>query len=191
MRKWLCLIILSLSMVVATWLLPSEAAPASQPTPTPPVPTWTPGPPPTKTPGQPPTATPGPQPTETAVPAPRPPQPPPAGGFIELRVGLTPSVLWQTIHWQDLWTVVQWKDAWGSWHDVEGWRGELDDAVIGEGGKVVGEKTWWVARSDLGKGPFRWLIYRGEGGRVLAISEPFYLPGTPGKRVMVEVALRP
>jgi len=73
--------------------------------------------------------------------------------------------------WQALWTTVQWQDAQGQWHDVEGWQGTLDEVQNG-----VGKKVWWVAEKDLGAGPFRWTVYRREGGEQLAESEPFYLP---------------
>jgi hypothetical protein len=82
-----------------------------------------------------------------------------------------------------VWTVIQWQDAWGNWHDVEGWRGTLDGVSITESGgdeDVVGLKTWWVAESDLGKGPFRWVIYQNEGGQLIGTSEPFQLPNFNG-----------
>lgn len=47
------------------------------------------------------------------------------------------------------WTVVQWQDSAGNWHDVEGWRGTLDDR---------GVRRWWVDAKDFGTGPFRWVI---------------------------------
>jgi hypothetical protein len=55
----------------------------------------------------------------------------------------------------------------------------------------VGKKTWWVAGRDLGTGPFRWRVYRSEGGSLLATSEPFDLPGAVGATVTVEVVLAP
>jgi hypothetical protein len=84
-----------------------------------------------------------------------------------------------------LWTVVQWQDALGGWHDVEGWRGTLDE--IGNG---VGQKAWWVARPDFDTGPFRWMIYQGPGGRLLAASEAFRLPHYETLTVVVEVSLK-
>jgi len=106
--------------------------------------------------------------------------PPPAprtGGFIYLHV--------QSAR-QELWTVVQWQDGSGDWHDVEGWQGTLDDIQ-----NEIGYKVWWVAKSGLGTGPFRWLVYQSKGGRLLATSEPFYLPGFKGGTVMVEVSPGP
>jgi hypothetical protein len=89
--------------------------------------------------------------------------------------------------WQELWTVVQWQDPYTEvWHDVEGWQGTLDGVTDG-----LGKKTWWVASRDLDTGPFRWRVYRSEGGTLLATSEPFNLPGAVGAAVTVEVALTP
>lgn len=72
---------------------------------------------------------------------------------------------------QSAWTVVQWQDQAGKWHDVLGWQGTLDDMTAGQG-----QKAWWVYHSDLGKGPFRWRVYRNQGGRLLVTSAPFMLP---------------
>jgi len=47
------------------------------------------------------------------------------------------------------WSVVQWQDSAGNWHDVEGWRGTLDNR---------GVRRWWVAAKDFGTGPFRWVV---------------------------------
>lgn len=79
-----------------------------------------------------------------------------------------------------LWTVVQWQDNLGDWHDVEGWQGTLDEGDV---------KVWWVARADLGKGPFRWLVT--QGGELVATSEAFYLPGSAGETTRVSVSLAP
>jgi len=67
----------------------------------------------------------------------------------------------------DAWSVVQWQDFAGGWHDVEGWRGSLGQA---------GTRRWWVAPSDFGTGPFRWVVTQGPGGAILWSSEPFSLP---------------
>lgn len=85
----------------------------------------------------------------------------------------------------ELWTVVQWQDALGGWHDVEGWRGTLDEISNG-----MGQKKWWVARADFDTGPFRWVIYQGPGGRLLAASEAFRLPRYENMTVVVEVSLK-
>jgi hypothetical protein len=55
----------------------------------------------------------------------------------------------------------------GNWHDVE---------------------AWWVAAKDFGTGPFRWVIYRGQAGELLAISQAFYLPDAAGATTKLEVS---
>jgi len=94
------------------------------------------------------------------------------GGLIQLVVPSAQS---------GLWTLVQWQDARGGWHDVTGWQGTLDGD----------SQMWWVAEADLGKGPFRWRVYRGKGGALLGQSTPFDLPADIGKVVRVEVSIGP
>lgn len=96
--------------------------------------------------------------------------PAPVGGYIELRVQSASA---------GLWTVVQWQDRSGFWHDVEGWKGMLDERNL---------KVWWVAKPELGKGPFRWLVL--SQNKVVATSETFYLPHAD-QTVSVEVSLVP
>ena len=95
------------------------------------------------------------------------------GAFIELHVsgGSMPI---------GLWTVVQWQDSAGNWRTVEGWQGTTyeDNHVL-----------WWVSHADLGKGPFRWQVYRSPGGIWLGNSPSFTLPGYDGATVKIEVAL--
>ena len=74
----------------------------------------------------------------------------------------------------------------GYWRDVAGWQGTLDSVEDG-----AGTKTWWVAKNDLGRGPFRWRVYRSQTGWLLITSEQFYLPGLNGGAVTVEVSLGP
>jgi len=137
-----------------------------------------------------------------AAPLPLPPLPPPptpsqaqaapakfTGGFIELRAQFPQAWQWNRSHWQELWAVVQWQDDKGTWRNVEGWQGSLDEVVTDEGGTVVGHKTWWVAKEDLGKGPFRWRVYRSEGGALIATSEAFDLPSQKRATTTVEVSL--
>jgi hypothetical protein len=175
MRKWLFpLIAFGLAVFVVPGLIPTAAAPALEPTPTPPVATWTPGPPSLKTP----------------VPPVALPPSAPATWFIRLCAWFDPTWPWTSIYWQDLWTVVQWQDASGNWHDVEGWRGTFDDVAI-ENGVVIAQKVWWVAQADLGKGPFHWLVYRGQGGVLLVRSTPFHLPEPTSGPTIVEVSLAP
>ena len=120
--------------------------------------------------------------------APQPTSPPPTGGFIELQVQFPQTWPWADVHWQELWVVVQWQDDRGLWHDVEGWQGTLEDVTLEEG-VVFGYKRWWVANTELAKGPFRWQAYREREGASLGVSEPFHLPDATGKTVQVEVSV--
>jgi hypothetical protein len=108
---------------------------------------------------------------------------------IQLQVRFPDSWPWQTTHWQDLWTGVQWQDPTGAWHDVEGWRGTLDEVKSDVEGAVTGYKTWWVGGEHMGEGPFRWLVYRSKGGRLLAASESFDLPSVNKATLVVGVPL--
>lgn len=178
LSAWILIVALVSNMGGATL----EASPAVSPTWTrvaPPTltPTATPTPLPTITPRPPitPTFTPAATPTSTA-PASRP------GALIWLRVqSETTAPLPVT-----LWTVVQWQDAQGDWHDVEGWRGTLDEVAKNEGRKV-----WWLPVDLFGAGPFRWVVYAPHGGTMLATSPAFYLPTATGQRTMVTVTLSP
>ncbi len=78
-------------------------------------------------------------------------------------------------------TIIQWQDAKGLWHDVEGWQGALNGD----------SQVWWVAPADLGKGPFRWQVYQSRGGKLLAESKPFSLPGLNRETVRIEVGIKP
>jgi hypothetical protein len=142
---------------------PHTAQAAVLATPLPTRPEATPGLPPRPT--DVPTVTPVPQPTAVSE-----------GALIQLVVGSPPQPV------EKLWTVVQWGDGHGRWHDVQGWRGTLDDVHI---------KTWWVAPADFGDTPFRWRVYEEEGGRLLATSHSFSLPTYTGQVVRVEVNLTP
>ncbi|TEU10265.1 MAG: hypothetical protein E3J21_26870 [Anaerolineales bacterium] len=97
----------------------------------------------------------------------------PAGAHIVLQVQSAPA---------GVWTVVQWQDSAIGWHDIKGWQGTLDGGY---------RKVWWVAPKDFGTGPFRWLVYQGQGGKLLAQSELFYLPYSAGETVRIEVSLVP
>jgi hypothetical protein len=97
------------------------------------------------------------------------------GTYIELRLP-TDNI--------NLWTVVQWQDAAGNWHDVESWRGILD--TIND---HKGDKIWWVLSYSYGDGPMRWLVYDRAGGKLLATSHAFYLPGA-NQHVTSEVVLK-
>jgi hypothetical protein len=123
--------------------------------------------------------------TPTATAAPPPPRPTltptpiaarSTGSYIELRVP-TDNI--------NLWTVVQWQDAQGNWHDVETWRGILDEI-----NNHKGDKLWWVYPRDYGKGPFRWAIFDRPDGQLLAVSRSFNLPAAANQHEIVEVTLR-
>ena len=132
------------------------------------------------------------------MPPPPPPPPPPptvtpvapapsqlTGGFIELRVQFPANWPWRQAPWQTLYTQVQWQDKQGAWHDVEGWRGELDKLV-----EHQGHKTWWLEQALFNKGPFRWIVYNETRDSTLATSEPFTLPSQTAERTVVEVTLQ-
>jgi hypothetical protein len=112
------------------------------------------------------------QPPKLAVPIPG----PMVGGSIVLQI--------QGAGTADLWTAVQWQDVSGNWHDVQGWRGDLD-RVDGD----IGSKQWWVRQADFGRGPFRWRVLQGEGGKLLATSQPFDLPGANRDITFVGISL--
>ncbi|MBN1977911.1 MAG: hypothetical protein JW918_10955 [Anaerolineae bacterium] len=114
---------------------------------------------------------------------------PSAQAQIQLQVQFPDSWPWQTAPWQDLWTIVQWQDPAGAWRDVDGWKGTLDEVKVGDSGDVTGYKTWWVGGEHMGKGPFRWQVYRGEGGRLLASSDTFDLPSINRATLSVKVPL--
>ncbi len=93
------------------------------------------------------------------------------GATIELHVQDAPA---------DAWTVVQWQDSAGGWHDVEGWRGMLDEG---------GAKRWWVASKEFNTGPFRWIVTQGPDGGELAASDPFTLPGSARQILLVSLSV--
>jgi hypothetical protein len=95
----------------------------------------------------------------------------PIGAHIVLHVPSAPD---------GVWTIVQWQDTAGGWHNVESWSGALDDGT---------QKMWWLAPDLFGKGPFRWLVYQGERGKLLATSDSFYLPDAEMEELWVEVSL--
>ncbi len=124
-----------------------------------------------------------PTPTPPAQPAP---QSALAGAQIQLRAQFSQDWPAAGIPWQELWTVVQWQDEWGYWHNVEGWQSTLDEVQ-----DCVGTKTWWLDQGLLGKGPFRWRVYRSQGATLLATSSTFNLPARTGETTTIELALGP
>ena len=110
-------------------------------------------------------------------PDPTPVSPPAIGGGIELRTYTAQAVDWESVH-----TLVQWQDGLGSWHNIDGWRGTLDE-IYADGGR----KTWFVPEAHFGTGPFRWVIYQGE--ETLAASDPFDMPESDNQLVRTVVTL--
>jgi len=104
---------------------------------------------------------------ELPPPPPPPPLPAPAnitGATLELHVQFSQAWPWATVSWQDLWTVVQrQKSIGGDWCDVAGWQGGLDGVAVGTDGEITGQKAWWVAKEDLGRGTYRCWSTRGKG----------------------------
>jgi len=126
-------------------------------------------------------------PTPTPIPVSRPSSlPAPSGTQIQLHARFSPEWADTGIPWQDLWTVVQWQDYQGSWHTVEGWQGELDEVVDGEGWKM-----WWLDKDLFYLGPFRWLVLYGYGGEPVTQGQPFYMPTRAHEIMTVEVLLQP
>lgn len=99
------------------------------------------------------------------------PERPVKGGAIELHVEpFGPGI----------WAVVQWQDGLGAWHDVDGWRGEMEKERV----------MWYVAPEHFDAGPFRWVVYRGADDEVLATSESFNLPSGSGQVIRVGVLIQ-
>jgi hypothetical protein len=81
----------------------------------------------------------------------------------------------------ELWTVVQWGDGLGAWYDIVRWEGPLDSMNTG-----AGRKAWPVESILLGRGVFRWLVYQGRGGPLVASSNAFNLPSSMSDVVQVD-----
>ena len=126
--------------------------------------------------------------TSTASAGPLPPRPTPGstpivttgqatgqGASIELQVPGARSIWW---------TAVQWQDAQKNWNTVLGWQGSFDEIKSG-----TGSKLWWVAPADLGKGPFRWVIYTAKDGQFVTASEAFNLPAKAKTKLIVSAAV--
>ena len=115
----------------------------------------------------------------------------PTGTRLQLNAHFSDSWPWDSMHWQDVWSEVEWEDSQkGEWFLVDGWKGNLDAIEQGENGWVA-TKEWWAADDIMGKGPLRWKVYDHNGGRLLAMSEPFYLADFTGGMVIVPVELSP
>ena len=75
--------------------------------------------------------------------------------------------------------VVQWQDGLGGWHNIDGWRGEVENDRV----------LWYVSPDQFGQGPFRWMVY-GETD-TLGVSEPFDMPSGANTLVHVSVTASP
>ncbi len=136
--------------------------------------------------GNPPTATP--IPTETPEPTAVPEQNiATTGSRLQLHIHYGRDWPWHLMAWQDLWTEVQWTDG-TDWFVVEGWRGQMDN-IAQQDDHWVSLREWWVDARDLGKGPFRWVIYDHQGGKVLVTSESFMLPAGGGQTMIINQTL--
>ena len=131
-----------------------------------------------------------PRPTPPGTAAPTSEPEPEPGAALALQLHFPAAWPWAETSWQTLWTVVQWQDSQEQWRDVTGWQGGLDRVTV-SGETVDGWKTWWVAEADLGKGPFRWVVYAAPAGGLLGVSEPFYLPAAVDQTGVVEMSLEP
>jgi hypothetical protein len=65
----------------------------------------------------------------------------------------------------------------------------LDEIKNDEDTTITGYKTWWLGAEHMGEGPFRWLVYQGKGGRLLAASASFDLPDIHKATLVVDVEL--
>lgn len=82
------------------------------------------------------------------------------------------------------WVGVQWRDRFGRWHAVEGWQGPME-LLVDSG---VAARQWAVYPKDYGRGPFRWVVYTAQGGRVWATSARFNLPDSSGSTLVIRLA---
>lgn len=110
------------------------------------------------------------------------------GARLQIHALFSESWPWDELHWQNVWTVIEWSDGQNTWYPVAGWQGNLDAIAQGDTG-WVGSKEWWVGKENLGTGPFRWKIYEYSGGPLLVTSEPFELPETAGKTLILQPIL--
>ncbi len=112
------------------------------------------------------------------------------GARVHLQAHFSQDWPWESMHWQEsLWLQVQWLDEDGVWQDVEGWQGSLE--AIQQKEDWVGMKEIWFADSQLGTGPYRWQMYTQDNNRLLASSDPFYLPTKSGELMEQDLMLEP
>ncbi len=90
------------------------------------------------------------------------------------------SILLQATPARDgLVSVVQWQDDQGGWHDIESWRGAVNN----------GQTIWWVEEKDFGKGPYRWQVFDQAGETLLGTSALFDFPTEAKAQLVIEVLL--
>lgn len=82
------------------------------------------------------------------------------------------------------WVSMQWQDRAGGWHDVQGWKAEIDVAQA----PGIPFKQWAVNPADYGRGPFRWVIYNSTGDRLWGVSPSFNLPDRAGVELSLAVS---
>lgn len=111
------------------------------------------------------------------------------GARLQLHVRYGESWDWDSMVWQDLWTEVEWTDG-ENWFPVGGWRGNLESIEQMEPGDWVSLREWWVRNKDLDTGPFRWVVYQGEGGEKLATSDPFRLSAQSGETMVINLTVK-
>lgn len=102
------------------------------------------------------------------APAPKPHLPKTGGGIALSVTGAT----------EPYWAVVQWQDGLGEWHDIDSWRGQVEDGYV----------LWFVSEDLFGAGPFRWLV-TDQDGQTLGSSESFDMPLYRGTITSVLVEL--
>ena len=120
-------------------------------------------------------------------PEPAPESPPVVGGGIELRAYTAQTYTALVVDWESVQTLVQWQDGLGGWHDIDGWRGTLDETYSDRG-----RKTWFVSEAHFDTGPFRWVIYPGgktPDDETLATSDPFNMPSSDNETVRVVITI--
>lgn len=67
------------------------------------------------------------------------------------------------------WVGVQWQDFAGVWHNIDAWVAPLSST---QGGYV----NHGVDPIHFGTGPYRWIVWDKQGGKVMAMSAPFAFP---------------
>lgn len=125
------------------------------------------GPPPRNTPGPPERETPTPT-TITTAEAPVIDQP--MGAYIRLQISPSNQVYW---------TEIEWQDDLGSWHRVNGWKGNT----------TAGNVQWFVGPELFQAGPFRWLVFSEENGDFLVTTRQFCLPAYANEIMILAVNL--